>query len=115
MRRALAAAVICSFLPAVLWGEADGPDYYRVRDVAPGEVLPMRAAPDTGAALIGGIPHDGDGIRNLLCEGRLSFAEWEAATEAERAAAVERVWCRVAYDGVTGWAQGRYLAEGHAP
>lgn len=114
MRGALAVAVLVA-LPSGLWADADGPDYFQVRDLAAGQVLPIRAAPEADAALLGTIPHDGDGVRNLLCEGRLSFVDWEAASEAERSAAAERVWCQVEFRGITGWAQGRYLAEGSAP
>ncbi|MEM1385929.1 MAG: SH3 domain-containing protein [Pseudomonadota bacterium] len=115
MRNAVATAVFALGTPALLWADADGPDYYRARDVPAGEVLPIRADPDPEAKLLAAIPPDGDGIRNLLCEGRLSFAEWEASSEAERVAAADRVWCRVEHRGITGWAQGRYLAEGSPP
>lgn len=112
---ARAAAVLFLGAPAPLWADADGPDYFLVRDVPAGEVLAIREEPDPEAALLGTIPSDGNGIRNLLCEGRLTFIEWEAASEEERATAADRVWCRVEYGGVTGWARGRYLTEGSPP
>jgi len=95
--------------------EADGPDYFRVTGVAENDVLNIRGAPEAGAAKLGEIPWNGDGIRNLGCQGGLSFAEWEAATEAERKAAAQTRWCRVSYDGVEGWAAGWFLAEGSYP
>jgi hypothetical protein len=64
---------------------------------------------------VGRIPPNGDGIRNLGCEGGLSFTEWQAASEADRAAAARSRWCRVSFDGIEGWSAGRFLAEGSAP
>jgi len=95
--------------------EADGPDYFRVTGVAENDVLNIRDAPEAGAPKLGEIPWNGDGIRNLGCQGGLSFAEWEVASEAERKAAAQTRWCRVSYEGVEGWAAGWFLAEGAYP
>lgn len=102
-------------LAAPTLADADGPDFFRVTGVAAGDVLNIRAAPDAGAAKIGEIAPGADGLRNLGCEGGLGFADWERATEAERAAARASRWCRVAYRGGEGWVAGRFLAEGSAP
>jgi uncharacterized protein YraI len=64
---------------------------------------------------IGEIPPDGDGVRNLGCQGGLSFTEWQAASEAERRAAARSRWCRIEYQGTQGWVAGRFLAEGTRP
>lgn len=95
--------------------EADGPDYFRVSGVAANDTLNVRKDPSAAAPKIGEIPHDADGVKNLGCQGGLSFAQWQAATPAEREAAKRVRWCRVAFGGVTGWAAGRFLAEGAAP
>jgi hypothetical protein len=91
--------------------EASGPDVFRVTGLAPDSILSIREAPDAGSAKIGEIPPNGDGIRNLGCQGGLSFAEWQAASEAERETAAQSRWCRVNYQGIEGWVAGRYLAE----
>ena len=91
---------------------ADGPDYFMVRGVASDDVLNIRQEPDAGSRKIGEIPHDGNGIQNLGCEGGLSYGEWQEASPAEREAAERRRWCRIAYDGVEGWVAARFLAEG---
>lgn len=109
---ALAALLVSALLARA---EADGPDYFRVTGVAANDVLNVRAAPDAGAARLGEIPPNADGIRSLGCQGGLSFAEWQQATEAERAAALHTRWCRVAFGGVEGWVAARYLTEGSAP
>lgn len=95
--------------------DADGPDYFQVTGVADNDVLNIREVPEAGARKIGEIPSDGDGIRNLGCQGGMSFAEWETATDAERVAAAQTRWCRVSYGGVEGWAAGWFLAEGSFP
>ncbi|SIO47781.1 Heat shock protein HslJ [Rhodovulum sp. ES.010] len=95
--------------------EADGPDFFRVTGVAADDVLNIRAAPDARAGKVGEIPPGADGLRNRGCKGGLGFADWQAATEAEREAAARDRWCRVVFEGVEGWAAARFLAEGSAP
>ncbi len=94
--------------------EADGPDYYAVRGVAQGDVLNMRAEPAPHALKVGEIPPHGTCIRNLGCRGGLTLAEFSTLSpaEQERRAREHPRWCKVEYQGVTGWVAGRYLAEG---
>jgi len=91
---------------------ADGPDVYRVVGVSADDVLNLRASPRASGVVLGAIPHDADGIANFGCIGGLSLAEYEAATDAERAAARKTRWCKVGYDRTIGWAAGWFLAEG---
>ena len=70
---ALVAASVVSATPAL--ADADGPDFYRVRGVEAGSVLNVRAGPGLDHPAIGSLAHDADGIRNLGCEGGLSFAQ----------------------------------------
>jgi hypothetical protein len=100
---------VCAIDGAI--AEASGPDVFRVTGLAENSVLNIREAPDAGSAKIGEIPPDGEGIRNLGCQGGLSFAERQAASEAEREAAAQSRWCRINYQGIEGWVAGRYLAE----
>lgn len=69
------------------FGEASGPDYFKVAGVASDDVLNIREKPSASADKIGEIPADGTGIRNLGCGGGLTFGEWRGATQAERTAA----------------------------
>lgn len=96
------------------FADADGPDFYVVRGVAPGDVLNIRAKPNPHARKVGEIPPDGACIRNLGCQGGLTFQEF---TELSPSARKQRErenprWCKVEYHGITGWVAGRYLAEG---
>jgi hypothetical protein len=95
--------------------EADGPDFLRVRGVGVGSVLNIRSGPGLGHQIVGSLPYDADGIRNLGCEGGPTFAEWEASSAAEREAASRRRWCRIEHGGTVGWAAGWHLGEGSAP
>ena len=95
--------------------EADGPDFLRVTGVGEGSVLNIRSGPGLGHGVVGTLPSDADGIRNLGCEGGPTFAEWEAAGPEEREAARKRRWCRIEHGAVVGWAAGWHLAEGSAP
>lgn len=112
---AMAATPVLLLQPAPAMAEADGPDHFRVTDVAGNDTLNIRSEPNARARKLGEIPPDGNGLRNLGCRGGLSFAEWQKATPAQRRASVRSRWCRIEYRGVTGWVAGRYLAEGNAP
>jgi hypothetical protein len=113
LRRGLVLLVAAVALPA--FGEADGPDSFRVVNVAPDDVLNVRAQPRADAARLGEIPPGADGVRNLGCQGGLGYAEWAEATPSERKAAERRRWCRVSWRGVEGWVSARHLAEGSGP
>lgn len=111
MRHLLLTCLLLS-LPLPAQSEADGPDYFAVIGVASDDVLNIRAEPDAGSSKIGEIPPDGTGVRNLGCEGGLSFAEWEQATPADREVASHGRWCRISWQAVEGWVAGQFLTEG---
>ncbi|MCP4382931.1 MAG: META domain-containing protein [Hyphomicrobiales bacterium] len=110
-------------IPAVLLlgaagalAEADGPDFYRVVDVAADDVLNIRAGPGATYQIVGRIPAGADGIVNFTaCVGGLGSPEWERATAEQRVAARDRLWCRIGYDRIIGWSAGRFLGEGAGP
>ncbi len=108
-------AVAAAALPTCLSAEASGPDFYKVVDVAPDDVLNVREAPEVSATKVGELAHDADGVRNLGCVGGLTYAQWVEATPEERAASVHDRWCEVALGDVRGWAAARFLGEGSAP
>ena len=112
--RFLIAASILALHPGAASADAGGPDFYRVRNIATNDVLNIRAEPNPRAAKVGEIPPDGACIRNLGCRGGLTFQEFtELSPSARKRRERENPrWCKVEYRGVTGWAAGRYLAEG---
>lgn len=94
--------------------EDGGPDNYVVKGVAKADMLNLRAAPSASSAILGRIPPDATCLRNLGCQGGLTFQEFSTLSDAEkkkRLAANPR-WCKVEYKGKTGWVAGRFLAEG---
>ena len=107
-------AVVVSAAPPA-FADADGPDYFRVSGVKPGGVVNIRSEPAASAPKVGALPYNADGLKNLECKGGLSFAEWEKASPARRAASRFERWCRIRHNGVTGWVAGWLLAEGNAP
>ena len=109
------AIALSLFSPVSVGADADGPDFFRVVDVASNDVLNIRTQPTARSAIIGIIPPNGNGIQNLGCQGGLSYAQWQSASPAEREAARKRVWCQIYYRGVKGWVAGWFLAEGSAP
>jgi len=74
-------SVACSFS---VYAEADGPDYWQVRDVAKHDVLNMRSKPDFKARKTGEIPYDARCIRNMGCRGGLTFDEFTTLPETEK-------------------------------
>ena len=100
--------------PGAAGAEADGPDFFRVIGVAADDVLNIRSEPRASGEKLGEIPPGAECVRNLGCQGGLNFEEYTTLTEEEKAARLRANprWCRVEYEGVVGWAAGRYLAEG---
>lgn len=116
MRTTLLSAIAASsltMLSGTAWATADGPDFYRVTGVAPYDELNIRAEPSPHARIVGEIPPDGTCIRNLGCRGGLSFEEFTELSPAEQEKRKKENprWCKIEYQGVTGWVAGRYLGE----
>ncbi|MEA3277531.1 MAG: SH3 domain-containing protein [Pseudomonadota bacterium] len=110
----LLGAAVLTLSSGMASATADGPDFYQVTGVAAGDVLNIRAKPDPHAAKVGEIPPDGTCIRNLGCRGGLTFQEFTEFSPAEQARRLKKNprWCKVEYQGVTGWVAGRYVQEG---
>ena len=100
--------------PGTPSAEADGPDFFAVTRVATNDVLNIRGEPLAQAPKLGEIPPDGVCIRNLGCQGGLTFQEFNELSEEQKAKRLREHprWCKVEYRGVTGWVAGRYLREG---
>ncbi|ACL56853.1 SH3 domain-containing protein [Methylobacterium nodulans] len=67
---------------------------FRVDDVAPGDSLSIREAPDAAAPTVGRVPWDGR-LRGFGC-----------TTDTPSG----RTWCRVKYGRIVGWARRKFLA-----
>ena len=109
--------LVLLFYSHTLLAEADGPDYWQVRDVEKNDVLNIRSNADFKALKIGEIPHDARCIKNIGCKGGLTYDEFTTLSDSEKQQILKQRprWCRVSYQGTTGWVAGRYLREGSCP
>jgi len=77
--RRAALAAIASVVVVAAGGAAqataDGPDHYRVRGVAPGHHLTLRAEPSTASASLARIPSNATCLRSFGCQGGLTFED----------------------------------------
>ena len=107
-------AILLLLYPYLLLAEADGPDYWRVRDVAKDDVLNIRTSASFRAPKIAEIPFDADCIKNMGCKGGLTYQEFTTLSESEKKQVLRQRprWCRISYRGTVGWVAGRYLQEG---
>ncbi|HLL27716.1 MAG TPA: SH3 domain-containing protein [Xanthobacteraceae bacterium] len=113
MRPLVAFALVAAFLIALVPRAAadGGPDYWAVTGIAAGGVLGIHAGPSLAAASLGTVPWNGRRLANLGCTHEPTYQEWLAMSEEERKRAAERRWCRIRYDGITGWVRGKFLRE----
>jgi hypothetical protein len=111
--------IICAILFAsgamhlsIAHATADGPDFYKVQGAPDAGGLPLWATPDASTHL-GFIPVNAECVRNLGCQGGLTMQEFTSLADKERAErlAANPRWCKVAYQGLTGWVEGQFLAE----
>lgn len=111
---AAAALAVCS---SVSHATADGPDHFSVRGIAAGDALNIRAEPNPKAAKLGAIPPGASCIRNLGCQGGLSYQEFSTLSKEQQQQRLRDNprWCRIEWRGITGWVAGRYLAEEDCP
>ena len=113
-RTVLAVAALTA-LTALAFAQADGPDYFRITGLKKEDRVNVRRGPDAEAKIVGKIPKDTDGIKNLGCKGGLTQKQWTKASEAKKKLAAKERWCQVEHGGVKGWVSGRFLGEGTAP
>lgn len=96
------------------WAEADGPDAWRVVDVAASDALNARMGPGTEYPVIGRFAHDERGLRQVTCVPLVTAEQHFAMSEAEHSALPPR-WCLMQRtdNSLRGWVAQRYLAEDH--
>lgn len=111
--RIVAAALILATACPLAHAEADGPDHYRLRNVAPAGSVSLRAEPSASSARIWRIPAGAACLRNMGCQGGLTFRELTTLSDAPKAQRQRENprWCKVEYRGTVGWVAGHDLAE----
>lgn len=109
--RAFGPLIVCALmfaLPGDASATADGPDSWEVR---PGAAVQLKAEPSNAANVVGEVPGGSRGLRNMGCDGRPDLTAWLALSDAERAAAREKIWCRTKFAGAVGWLKSTDLTE----
>ena len=93
--------------------EADGPDAWRVIDVASNDVLNVRAGPSAEYMILDALPHDARGLQLGACVPTVTRDQFFALTEAQQQQLnAYAAWCVVIWDGVQrGWVNRRFLGE----
>ncbi|USG61975.1 META domain-containing protein [Sneathiella marina] len=104
-----------SFTPSLAQSAADGPDFYRLNDVASHSALNMRSGPNAASRIVGKIPADADGLADFGCVGGLDADQSASATAAQRQAALKTRWCKIGYKRIIGWSAAQFLTEGTGP
>ena len=76
--RVLFLCMTASLLSAPASAEADGPDWWTVHEIAADDVLNQRASGSPDAEKVGEIPPGARCVRNMGCEGGLTFSEYSS-------------------------------------
>lgn len=105
--------LLALIFPTVIFGTADGPDYWAVHGVRSSDVLNVREKSTWKSKKIGEIPYNGKCIQNLGCIGGLTMHENTELSEAEQKKIQKNRprWCKIKYKNIEGWVSGKYLRE----
>ena len=113
--------VFCSIIFAV-WSmsalaTADGPDHFKVNEISPDKGLAIHSEAGRQSLVLGKIPGGSTCVRNLGCQGGLSFEEFGTLSKEDQLlkTAANPRWCKVEFQGTTGWVEGRFLSESACP
>lgn len=98
--------------PNMVGAEADGPDYWAVKNVSQEDHLNLRKGPSIKFSVVAQIPSEYAHLENLGCNPTFTTTEWARFSEYERNVAVSLRWCRVRFQDHMGWVKGSYLQEG---
>lgn len=113
MRRLALAALASLSLAAPALATADGPDAWRVVNVAASDVLNVRVGPGTGYFVISALPYNARGLQLGTCVPTVTQAQYFALTpQAQQQLNTYTPWCVVISDGQQlGWVNRRFLSE----
>ncbi|MBP5987106.1 MAG: hypothetical protein KA538_07960 [Azonexus sp.] len=111
--RAVCGLLLGTAIHGCVWATADGPDFYRVGSLPQASALFLREEPRLDARRVADLPGDAQCLRSLGCQGGLSFQEFNTLPQdaIQRREEENPRWCKLSYQGVTGWVEGRFLAE----
>ena len=84
---------------------------WRTHNLPGGETLNVRAGPSTSYRVLGELPSRANGIR-VVGEGCTPNPEprfFESLTGDGKAVAVGQAWCRIRWQGLSGWVYAKYI------
>ncbi len=90
---------------------AEESEFLDVKNLSAGNFLNLREEPVLTAQKVGTVPANTTGVRNLGCQVGMPLKDWRKATSKVRVVEMKRRWCKVEYEGQTGWAAGDFLSE----
>ncbi len=92
---------------------ADGPDFWRVWNVTPGDLLNYRVGPGVKYPKLGGITHSSRRITVIVCVPTTTRQQWFALSEQMQLELSEMSsWCLIEHSGQQlGWVNRRFLTE----
>lgn len=104
--------IILLIYSAYLLAEADGPDFWDVKNVAAGDRLNVREKPDARSKKVGTLVPGQSCVKNLGCTGMLSYNEFISLSETKKTQLKNRHhWCKIQYRDITGWVYSKYIGE----
>lgn len=90
--------------------DGGGPDFWAVTGVSKNDTLNIRSMPNSESTQIGEIPYNGVNIQNLGCND-VPLSRWLQMNEREQGEASSNRWCKIEYQGISGWVHGKFLKE----
>lgn len=111
-RLTLVATLLAALAPAAN-ATADGPDAWRVFNVASNDVLNTRVGPGTSYFIIDALPHNARGVQIEFCVPTVTQQQYFAlSAQQQQQLETYPAWCLVFWNGVQrGWVNRRFLEE----
>ncbi len=112
--------MIITFVLNEVWATADGPDCYRVLNVKKNDSLNIRSKPNASAKILGKIPHNADGIKNLGCAEmpqalRDMYFSGNYDAKEIKDWRKNHHWCHIQFQNVKGFVHSNFVGEGSCP
>lgn len=106
-------ATLIAILAPVANATADGPDAWRVHNVASNDVLNVRVGPGTGYFIIDALPYNARGVQVEYCVPTVTQQQYFNLGYAQQQQLnTYPAWCLVFWNGYQrGWVNRRFLTE----
>ena len=108
-----AAAAVLATQATTVYATADGPDFWRVWNVAVGDTLNYRVGPGSDYPKLGSVPHDARKLKVTVCVPTTTRDQWFSISEELQQQLIGMpAWCLIEWqDEQLGWVNRRYLTE----